>query len=104
MAEVTVVDVLNIAFESDPNAIHSLICNRVPCNKFLADDKFVQVAAPPVLEGEHYQVGALGLVNAVLAALNEPLVAVRYSDKDTDGRSKILGFCRYEPATPGASE
>ncbi len=93
------VEALNIAFKADPNAIHSLICNRVPCNQFLADDKYVQVEAPPVLADGNFQVGALGLINAVLAANGLPLVAVKFSDKDTDGRSKILGFCEYEIGT-----
>jgi hypothetical protein len=90
------VEALNMAFKADPNAIHSLMCNRVPCNQFLADDQFVQVDAPPVLPDGNFQVGALGLVNAVLAANGLPLVAAKFSDeKDSEGRSKLLGFCEY---------
>lgn len=90
------VDVLNVAFQADANAIHSLICNRVPCNQLLADDQFVQVDTPPVLPEGNFQVGALGLVNAVLAANGLPLVAAKFSDEtDSEGRSKLLGFCEY---------
>jgi hypothetical protein len=90
------VEALNMAFKVDPNAIHSLMCNRVPCNQFLADDQFVQVDVSPVLPDGNFQVGALGLVNAVLAANGLPLVAAKFSDeRDSEGRSKLLGFCEY---------
>jgi hypothetical protein len=52
-------DALQKAFEADGNAIHSLICNRVPCNQALADDPFVQVDAVPVLSPPAFQVGVL---------------------------------------------
>lgn len=91
------VEALNIAFQADPNAIHSLICNRVPCNQFLADDQFVVVDTPPVLPEGNFQVGALGLINAVLAANDLPLVAAKFSDeKNSEGQSKLLGFCEYD--------
>ena len=98
-------DALNLAFKADPNAIHSLMCNRVPCNRFLADDQFVQVDGSPVLPDGNFQVGALGLVNAVLAANGLPLVATNFShEKDIEGRSKLLGFCEYETPTEGHEE
>ncbi len=87
------VDCLNAAFKADPNAIHSLLVNRVPCNKALADDPFVIVDKSPVLDRECLQVGALGLLNGVLAANGEPLIGVMWSERDTDGRSKMMGFC-----------
>lgn len=91
------IEVLNMAFKSDPNAIHALLVNRVPCNRFLADDKFVQVDEVPVLGKEYYQVGALGLINAVLAAHGLPLVAAKWSEEiDGDGRHKLVGFCEYK--------
>jgi hypothetical protein len=93
------VQALQVAFDSDPNAIHTLIVNRVPCNQFLADDPFVHTFQPPVLPRGNWQVGAIGLVNAVLAANGLPLVAVKFSDeKAADGRSKLVGFCEYVPA------
>lgn len=89
-------EVLNMAFKADPNAMHALICNRVPCNRSLADDPFVQVDESPVLPDGNFQVGALGLVNAVLAANDLPRVAAKFSDeKDSEGRAKFLGFCEY---------
>lgn len=92
------IDALQAAFASDPNAIHALIVNRVPCNRLLADDPFVAVEQPPVLPTGNYQVGPLGLVNAVLAANDLPLVAVKFSDeKDSKGCAKLLGFCEYAP-------
>lgn len=92
------VEALQAAFSADPNAIHALILNRVPCNQLLADDPFVVVDQTPVLPSGNWQVGAIGLVNAVLAANGLPLVAAKFSDeKDADGRSKLLGFSEYAP-------
>lgn len=92
------VDCLNAAFAADPNAIHALLLNRVPCNQSLADDPYILVDAAQTLPAGFFQVGALGLVNGVLAANGLPLVAVQFSESvDIEGRHKILGFCRYEP-------
>ncbi len=91
---------LQSAFEKDPNALHALIVNRVPCNQALADDEFVVVGQPSVLENNNtlFQVGALGLVNAVLAAYHLPLVAIAFDDeRDENGRHKVVGFCEYTP-------
>lgn len=93
------VEALNTAFKLDPNAIHSLLCNRVPCNQQLAEDKFVQVEASQVLPDGNFQVGAIGLVNAVLAANGLPLIAAKFSDeKNAKGSSQLIGFCEYVPA------
>jgi len=88
-------EALNAAFRADPNAVNSLMCTRIPCNQALADDRFVQVDTSPWPYG-HFQVGALGLVNAVLEVNNLPLVAAKFSDElDADGRARFLGFCEY---------
>lgn len=90
------VDILNAAFLADPNAIRALIINRVPCNKAIADDPFVVVHEDRNLIGEHFNVGALGLINAVLKAHNLPLVAVmRKTDEDVNEPNKMIGFCEY---------
>lgn len=100
-----VVAALNAAFAADPCAIHALIVNRVPCNQALADDPFVQVDCPPVLREGLFQVGAIGLINGVLAAIGLPLAATMFSDeKDDDGRSKLLGFTVYKPSQPEVIE
>lgn len=86
-------DVLNKALEKDPNAIHAIIFNRVPCNESLADDEFVRVILAPTSSLISYQVGALGLINAVLAAHNLPIIYVELSDGvDQHGRKQILEF------------
>lgn len=95
------VECLNIAFQADPNAVHALVANRVPCNRFLADDRFVVVGQCRVLPDENWQVGALGLVNAVLAASDLPLVASEWSEPDADGHRKLIGFCEYRPEDAG---
>ena len=100
MSESKSVEALQGAFAKDANAIQALIVNRVPCNQALADDAFVVVDQPLTLPAGNWQVGAIGLVNAVLAANGLPLIAVRFSDEpDTDGRRRLLGFCEYVPRT-----
>jgi hypothetical protein len=93
-------EVLQAAFESDPNAMHALVVNRYPCNQALADDPFVIVDVPPVLGGTHFQVGMLGVLNGVLVANGLPKVAVKWSnERDEDGQCMVLGFCDYvEPS------
>lgn len=94
---------LNRAFVADPNAVHSLICNRVPCNDELAEDPTIVCDAPGPINGEKphsYQVGALGLINGVLGDITGGLaVAVKFGDPDPNtAGSKILGFQVYTPA------
>jgi len=92
------VEALNVAFKSDPNAIRALMINRVPCNKFLADDQFVQVDEDRNLHGEHFSVGAIGLVNAVLAAHGLPLVAGMWEKHEDESQpKKFVGFCEIRP-------
>lgn len=94
------VEMLNAAFMADPNAIHALVCNRVPCNAQLAANLFVVVDSPPVLPEGHYQAGLLGVLNGVLAANGLPPVATRWSEElGEDGRRRLLGFCEYRPAS-----
>jgi len=100
MGEATVnktVEVLNSAFKADPNAMHALMCNRVPCNKLLADDPYIPVDTTPVLDGENFQIGTLGLLNGVLEANGLSKVGMIFSeDVDEKGRRKFLGFIEYK--------
>ena len=93
------VKVLESAFKADPNAIHALMCNRVPCNQALADDPYIPVDAVPVLSDGCYQIGALGLLNGILEVNGLPKVAMKFSEEvDAKGRAKLLGFCEYKSA------
>lgn len=91
----TVMETLNSAFTSDPNAIHSLVVNRVPCNIALANHPTIQVGGSPVLPPGCFQVGMLGVLNGVLGSLGHPLVMVKFSEPDANGQRRILGFCEY---------
>lgn len=93
------VELLNAAFAKDPNAVHALIINRVPCNREFAYDPHIPVDVVPVLPGEHFQVDAIGLINGILSANGMPLVAAKWSDeRDEEGRFKLVGFCEYKPS------
>lgn len=59
-----VLEVLNRAVEVDPEAMHSLCTNRVPCNNTLAKDPTIQVSKT-LREGANYKVGLLGILNGI---------------------------------------
>lgn len=68
VAEATL-KLMNRAFLADPNAIHSLICNQVPCNKALSDDKHIVVDDHSKLLYQDEpcpRVGLLGIINGIL--------------------------------------
>lgn len=86
---------LNELFAADPNAIHALMVNRVPCNTALTDHEFCIVDNAPVLGKEYFAVGTLGLINGMLAANGQSEVAMAFSDTtDAEGRHKFIGFSR----------
>lgn len=88
---------LNSAFLADPNAIHALIANRVPCNQSLADHPHVVVDTAVVLEGQFWQASMLGVLNGVLTANSLPRVATAWSDdRDEFDRRKFVGFVDYQ--------
>jgi hypothetical protein len=91
----TPAEVLTIAFNNDPAAIHAVVAHRVPCNQQLADDEFVIVAQNTALRQERYHVGALGLVNAVLESLGQPLVAAQWETTGDGTPPKLVGFAEF---------
>lgn len=100
---------LNSAFAADPNAIHALIVNRVPCNQALVDHPQIYVDMLTVVDSSMAQATLLGVLNGVLVANGLPRVATKWTtESDEQGRRKLLGFCDYaediqkqqpEPAT-----
>jgi hypothetical protein len=87
-------EILQRAFKADPNAMHALTVNRVPCNQALADDPDVIVDNPPVLGRTHFSVGMIGVLNGILHAVDLPRVAYKLDDEvDAEGRYRFLGFC-----------
>lgn len=84
---------MNNAFKSDPNAIFTLLHNRIPCNERLADDEFVQVFQHKVLNENSFQVDALSVINAILMSENLPTIVLDWSNNsDENGSHKLLGF------------
>lgn len=87
---------LQSAFQADPAAMRALMCNRVPCNQALADHPLI--VCRPAGAADYVQVGALGLLNGVLAALGLPPMKIVFSD---DPQPCFLGFRPSElPETP----
>lgn len=94
----TVIDVLNEAFKADPNAMHALIVNRVPCNQAMVDHPHIVCDKSPVLNGDHFQVGMGGILAGICTAAGLPIIATIWDDElDEDGRRKIVGFCLLNP-------
>lgn len=89
------VELMNRLFRTDPNAVHALLINRVPCNEEFSNDPDVPVDNVRVFSDPMYQVGALGLINGILSANGQPMIAVMWSERDADGCSKMIGFCEY---------
>lgn len=90
----TVIGVLNEGFKADPNAMHAMIVNRVPCNQAMVDHLHVVCDKSPVLNGDHYQVGMGGILAGICTAAGLPIIATEWGDEvDEDGRKKIVGFC-----------
>lgn len=90
MTNEKVLECLNEAFKNDPDAVHALICNRVPCNQKLADHPTVQVGQNPCIENGTWTVGMLGFINGILGAIEIPLVAAKWED------GRLIGFSDYE--------
>lgn len=84
---------LHVAFRSDRDALRTLFSVRVPCNEALADGPFIVVEETdgPTTA---WTVGVLGLINGVLTAAGQPLVAAIYSD---DNPPRLQGFCDHKP-------
>lgn len=81
---------LNMALHADPGAVYALLSNLVPCNRQLADDPHIPVRRVEVLEGEHFELGALSLINGVLLANGLPMVEAKW---EGEGRErKLVGF------------
>lgn len=93
-------ETMNRAFTSDPDAIHALMVNRVPCNQKLADDPTV-VVDKSMVNPNGWSVGVVGLINGILGDLGLPLLASKWSDEvDAEGRHTLLGFQEYQPPSP----
>lgn len=91
------VDCLNKAFKADPDAIHALMVNRVPCNTDLANDEHVFVSVNKILSDKSYTVGVLGLINGILSANDLPLVAMVIDDgADVKDIKHFYGFCEVQ--------
>ena len=88
-----ILDLLNQAFKNDPNAIYSIMTNRIPCNEKLADDPHIVVNNTTNIKGSRpsYSLNALGLLSGILSCLNLPLVALKWSDE-----GEPIGFCKDE--------
>lgn len=91
------IEVLNSAFQADPEAIHALIANRLPCNQELIDHPDVVVDESRAVPAG-YLVGPLGLINGILGRLGAPLVAIAWEDPSGDSPGRCRGFCRHTTA------
>jgi hypothetical protein len=89
-----VVQILNSAYAADPHAVHCLIMNCVPCNQALADHPYVTVQDAKVSGREGAYVGAIGLINGIVAPLTGMRVAAKFGEPDNEGVRRITGFVK----------
>lgn len=97
------VALLRRLFAGDPNAITCLLTQiYVPCNQTIIDDPHAVVHATPCdASPQSFMLGALGLINGVLAANGLPEVATQCTH-DCGGR--LIGFQKYKPETEDEPE
>lgn len=89
---------LNEAFQRDPAAIHALVVNRVPCNDALANAPHIPVDRVSVPGTDIFEVGFLGMLNAVLKLNDLPMIAGTWTTApDSSGRCTFKGFTTYNP-------
>jgi len=88
-----IVRVLNRAFELDPNAVHSLICNRVPCNAELAQESGFSAMRPTALLGTErlcHQIGITNILDGLTDALGIPRIVVIFDEGPE--HPELVGF------------
>ena len=90
-----VLRVLNEAYRADPDALHALICNRVPCNLELADHPSIQVTQNGVVGKNTYHVGLLGVINGIIEPITKRKVAVKFSAPEAGKTARVEGFVEY---------
>lgn len=94
----SVLETMTRAFQNDPNAIHSLICNQVPCNQKMTDDETIVVEdyRKVLMEDGGFRVGLLGIINGILedAGSDELLTSVWQELTLTGGETRrvLIGF------------
>jgi hypothetical protein len=93
------VELLNRILKYDAGATTCLLTQTyVPCNVLIVEDEHV-IAHPIPCETqpEQFMLGALGLINGILAANGLPKVASKWSN---DCPPRLLGFQEYVQTTP----
>jgi hypothetical protein len=80
---------------ADPGALHTIICNRVPCNTALADHPTILVDVNSMTQPETFSVGMLGIINGILERTTGHRVAAKFSDGE---QPVLLGCVEYAPA------
>lgn len=77
---------LNQAARTDPQAIHALLCNRVPASLDLVEDPYFPIDPNMGLEGCAIATG-MSLLNCVMNVLDLPMIVPVFNQKD--GRTVI---------------
>lgn len=85
-----VVDLLNDIYKTDPDATRKLFTTRVQCNQALADHSHVIVK--PLDDGK-YDVGFLGIINALFGASHRVGIKVDTFDSETKD-AEVFKFVR----------
>lgn len=85
-------EIFNRIFEIDPNAIHALICNMVPCNETLANDPIIRVKQNRVISDDAFCIDLLSVINSILLESGQLQIYPEFAI-DNDGKTRLVGFC-----------
>lgn len=101
-----ILGILQSAYAADPDAMEQLMKFRTPCNDAMADSSIIVESWP-----EGYTVGFLGILNAIMDALQLNRIATRwegckpeqYAD-DPEGCTAKMHLCGFVPFNPDSAE
>jgi hypothetical protein len=91
-----VVDLLNEAFAEDPDALHSLICNRVPCKQELGNT-LIDIHTNLAVSPDSRVVGLIGLLNGILRKLGYNDIGVKIEHRNLENFHTMKGFEEWKP-------
>lgn len=85
------IETLNEVFKTDPSAIRTLINSNTQCNRQLAESPHIPVDRDVNLQGEHYRLSTLDLINGLLRSIGQEEILIDWKD-DKEGPNIFLGF------------
>lgn len=95
--EESILRTLQSAFEADPNAMRSLVVNRVPCNQAIADHPSIVVAETPLaIPGRHFEVGMVGVIVGLMCDAGcRRVIGWKFDEPEPNAEDRSLKFSGF---------